>query len=350
MFPSRDTERPSITLQEAIRRAVEGQDLTAQEARDVMDSVMRGEATPAQIAAWITALRMKGETVPEIVGCAQAMRAHAQRISPRASRLVDTCGTGGDGAHTFNISTAAAFVVAGAGVSVAKHGNRSVSSRCGSADVLEMLGIRADLEADLVTRCVDEIGFGFMFAPRFHRAMGYAAGPRREVGIRTIFNVLGPLTNPAGATVQVVGVYQRQLTEPIAHVLAALGAEAAFVVHGLDGLDELSISGPTQVSQLRMGQVTTYEITPEEVGLTRHDRKAIAGGDAKMNARLIEGLLRGEKGPHRDVVLLNAAAALTAAGVARDLKEGIAVAAESIDSGSAGRILDALREMAPLSN
>lgn len=341
------TATVSIDITEAIRRAVAGEDLGIEEARSVMDLIMTGQATPAQIAAWITALRMKGEAVSEIAGCALSMRTHAHTIRPRAEVLVDTCGTGGDGAGTFNISTAAAFVVAGAGVAVAKHGNRSVSSRCGSADVLEALGIQADLEPELVTRCIDEVGIGFLFAPRFHRAMKHAVGPRREVGIRTIFNLLGPLTNPAGAGVQVLGVYDRNMTEPLAHVLRELGVRSAMVVHGLDGLDELSLSAPTRVSRLQNGQVETFEVAPEDVGLRRCSLEELEGGDAAHNAAIIEAVLRGERGPRRDVVVLNAGAALTAAGAAPDLAAGIALAQESIDSGAAGRILAALREMAP---
>jgi len=337
----------TLTLPEAIARAVARDNLSVEEARHVMDIIMSGGATDAQIGAWMTALRMKGETVEEITGCALAMRSHAHRIRPRASVLVDTCGTGGDGAGTFNISTAAAFVVAGAGVPVAKHGNRSVSSRCGSADVLEALGVEADAPPEDVERAIESIGLGFLFAPRFHQAMKHAVGPRRQVAIRTIFNVLGPLTNPAGATAQVVGVYSSELTEPIAEVLGRLGVQSALVVHGLDGMDEISLSAPTQVSHLQDGSVRTYTINPEDAGLRFAEREALLGGDAATNAKIIEGILRGEPGPRRDVVLLNAAAALTAAGAVTDLKEGVALARDVVDSGKAGRILEQLREMAP---
>lgn len=336
-----------LDIREAIARTVEGQDLTADEARSVMDSVMQGQATPAQIAAWVTALRMKGETVPEIVGCARSMRDHAHRIRPRAQNLVDTCGTGGDKAHTFNISTAAAFVVAGAGVPVAKHGNRAVSSRCGSADCLEALGVQADLEPEMVSRCIDEVGIGFMFAPRFHQAMRHAVGPRREMGIRTVFNILGPLTNPAGAETQVVGVFDPALTELLALVLKELGSRAALVVHGLDGLDELSIRGPSRVSELRDGQVKTYELVPEDAGLKSYPDATIPGGGPADNAEIIRRILEGEEGPARDLVLLNAAAALVASGAATDFAEGVERAREAIASGAAGRKLQALREMAP---
>lgn len=338
---------PVLDIREAIARAVEGRDLTAEEARSVMDGIMRGEATPAQIAAWITALRMKGETVAEIVGCARSMRDHAHRIRPRVQNLVDTCGTGGDGAHTFNVSTAAAFVVAAAGAPVAKHGNRSVSSRCGSADALEALGIQADLEPDRVARCIDEVGIGFLFAPRFHQAMKHAVGPRREVGIRTVFNVLGPLTNPAGAETQLLGVFDPRLTELLALVLKELGCRAALVVHGLDGLDELSIRGPSRVSELRDGQVRTYELVPEDAGLKSYPGATIPGGDPAYNAEIIQRVLEGEGGPARDLVLLNAAAALVAAGVASDFPEGVERAQEAVASGAARRKLQALREMAP---
>lgn len=341
------TTTVTLTLPEAIARAVAGHDLSVEEAKHVMDIIMSGGATEAQIGAWMTALRMKGETVEEITGCALAMRAHAHRIHPRASVLVDTCGTGGDGSGTFNISTAAAFVVAGAGVPVAKHGNRSVSSRCGSADVLEALGVEADVPPEEVERSIESIGIGFLFAPRFHQAMRYAVGPRREVAIRTIFNVLGPLTNPAGATAQVVGVYSPDLTEPMAEVLGRLGVKSALVVHGLDGLDEISLSAPTRVSHLQDGTVRTYTVHPEDAGLRPVAREALAGGNAATNAQIIEGIFQGEGGPRRDVVLLNAAAALTAAEAAADLKEGVALARDVIDSGKAGRILEQLREMAP---
>lgn len=337
-------EGNATMIREAIRKVVDGQHLTEDEARAAMECIMNGEATPSQIAAFITALRMKGETVDEIVGCARAMRDKAERIRPRAKVVIDTCGTGGDGANTFNISTAAAFVAAGAGCSVAKHGNRSVSSRCGSADVLEGFGIRIDLEPAQVERCIDEIGIGFIFAPVFHKAMRHAVGPRREIGVRTVFNVLGPLTNPAGAQVQVVGVYDARLTPLVAEVLGRLGVREAWVVHGLDRLDEISISERTQVSHLIDGRVETFTIGPEDVGLPRHDFAAIRGGEAAENVRIISKVLDGEPGPHRDVVVLNAAAALVVGGAAPNLREAVRLAADTIDSGRAKRKLEELRE------
>src|SRR5690606_27890814 len=256
-----------LMIQEAIRKAVEGVHLTEDEAAAAMEAIMEGEATPAQIAAFITALRIKGETVDEIAGCAREMRETAAKITPRRTPLVDTCGTGGDGANTFNISTAAAFVAAAAGAAVAKHGNRSVSSRCGSADVLEALGVRIDLTPDAVRECIDQVGIGFLFAPLFHSSMRHAVGPRKEIGIRSVFNVLGPLTNPASAQVQVVGVYDAALTEPLARVLGRLSVREAYVVHGQPRLDEISISGETQVSHLKDGEVHTFRIRPEDAGL-----------------------------------------------------------------------------------
>lgn len=332
-------------IQSAISKVVAGKHLTETEATDVMRFIMEGNATPSQIAAFMTALRMKGETVDEIVGCAKAMRELAPRISPKAPTLVDTCGTGGDGANSFNVSTAAAFVVAGAGVPVAKHGNRAASSRSGSADVLEALGVNIELPFETVEACIDHVGIGFMFAPRFHASMKHAVGPRREVGIRTIFNVLGPLTNPARANVQIVGVYDPSLTETLAEVLGRLGVSRAFVVHGMDLLDELSISAQTQVSHLHDGRVETFYVHPEDVGLKLRDRREIEGGDAAANAQIIRSILAGEEhGPKREIVLLNAAAALVAAGVADDLVEGVRLAADSIDQGLAMEKLRGLIE------
>lgn len=331
-------------IQQAIQKVVEGFHLTEDEAAAAMQVIMEGEATPAQIGAFITALRIKGETVDEITGCARVMREKAYRIQPAAAPLVDTCGTGGDGANTFNISTAAAFVVAAAGAAVAKHGNRSVSSRCGSADVLEALGVRIDLEPRAVQQCIEEVGIGFLFAPRFHESMRHAIGPRRELGIRSVFNVLGPLTNPASAQAQVVGVYDPGLTEPIAHVLGRLGVREAYVVHGLERLDEISISGETQVSHLKDGEVTTFRLRPEDAGLKPAPPEAIRGGDAQENAEIVRSVLQGQRGPKRDVVLLNAAAALVVAGRAQNLREGVAVAAEAIDDGRAYAKLQALIE------
>lgn len=329
-------------IREAIVRLVDGESLTAQEAATVMGEIMDGHATPAQIGALVTALRMKGETPEEIAGFALAMRERAFRITPQVPVFVDVVGTGGDRSGTFNISTVAAFVVAGAGVPVAKHNNRAVSSRCGSADVLEALGVPADAEPERVRRAIEEVGIGFLFAPRFHPAMRHAAGPRREIGIRTVFNVLGPLTNPAGARRQVVGVYHPSLVEPMARVLGHLGSECAFVVHG-DGLDELAPSGPSHVAEVRSGRVRTFQLQPEDAGLRRHPVHAVRGGEAQDNARLALEVLRGEDGPHRDVVLLNAAAALVAAGACSDLREAAERAAESIDRGDALAKLEQLR-------
>ncbi len=321
-------------IREAIGKLVDGGSLTTEEAAAVMGEIMDGQATPAQIGSLVTALRMKGETPEEIAGFATAMRQRAHRIRPRVPVFVDVVGTGGDRSGTFNISTVAAFVVAGAGVPVAKHNNRAVSSRCGSADLLEALGLPADVEPERAQQAIEEVGIGFLFAPRFHPAMRHAAGPRREIGIRTVFNVLGPLTNPAGARHQVVGVYHASLVEPIARVLAQLGASFAFVVHG-EGMDELAPSGPSHVAEVREGQVRTYQLRPEDAGLPLHPPHSVRGGEAEDNARVALAVLGGERGAHRDVVLLNAAAALVAAGVCGDLREGAQRAAESIDRGDA---------------
>ncbi|HEX6971183.1 MAG TPA: anthranilate phosphoribosyltransferase [Limnochordia bacterium] len=333
-------------MREVLQKLLEGHDLGEDEAAAAMSRVMSGEATPAQIAAFAVALRMKGETIDEIAGCARAMREHAARIQPKRGRsgvLVDTCGTGGDGAQTFNISTAAAFVVAGCGVPVAKHGNRAASSRCGSADVLEALGIPVDLTPAAVEAAIDTVGIGFLFAPTFHPALRHAAAPRREIGVRTIFNLLGPLTNPAGANCQIVGVPDPALPPVLARVLLRLGAREVLVVHGLDGLDEISLSAPTRIARGRAGEIEEYELTPEMVGLARVDREALRGGDAHRNAEILASVLSGERGPMRDVVVLNAAAALLAAGAARDWSEGVDQAARSIDSGAAAAKLEALK-------
>ncbi len=332
-----------MQMQEVLARLVQRTDLTEAEAATVMTLVMEGEATPAQIAGLLVALRMKGETVDEITGFARAMRAKAVHITPRRHPLADTCGTGGDRVKTFNVSTAAAFVVAGAGVAVAKHGNRSVTSKCGSADVMEALGVPLDLEPEHVCRCIDEVGIGFMFAPRFHPAMKHAAPVRREMGIRTVFNLLGPLTNPAGATCQLIGVPGPEWGAPLAGVLAKLGAQRAFVVHGSCGVDEISVAGETSVHEVRDGAVQSYTITPEDFGMRSAQPEAVQGGDAQTNASLLLGILEGEQGPRRDIVLLNAAAVLTAAGASADLAEGIAVAAQSIDSGAARAKLSQLQ-------
>lgn len=331
-------------IREAIGKVVDGEDLSQEEAAATMSEIMSGDATPAQIACFITALRLKGETVDEITGCARIMREKVTRIEAKADLLVDTCGTGGDGAHTFNISTTAALVAAGAGLHIAKHGNRSVSSKCGSADVLRELGVNIEADAALVAKCVDEVGIGFLFAPMLHPAMKYAIGPRREIGIRTIFNILGPLTNPAGAQVQVLGVYDAALTETLANVLKNLGSSHVFVVHGADGLDEITITDKTYVSELVDGQVKSFTIAPEDFGMSRADAPILVGGEAEENARITLDILGGEEGPRRDIVLLNSAAVIMAGGKAANLVEGIQVAAESIDSGKALEKLELLKK------
>jgi len=330
----------------AIRTLVERKDLTAAEAHASMTEIMEGAASPAQIAAFLVALRMKGETITEVTEFARVMREHVVPVRPTRRPLVDTCGTGGDGLNTFNISTTAAFVAAGAGAAVAKHGNRSVSSKCGSADVLEALGIKVQQSPEEVARYVDEVGIGFMFAPAYHPAMKHAGPVRRELALRTVFNALGPLTNPAGADAQVIGVYTPSLTDMHINVLANLGSRRAFVVHGLDGLDEISTLGLTRVAELRDGDTHTYDLTPEELGLRRARPEEIAGGTPQENAELLVAILEGKEGAPRDIVLLNAAAAITAAGLADTLSEGIVRARESVDSGRALRKLRELQETA----
>ncbi len=307
-----------------------------------MQSIMAGEATAAQIAGFLIALRMKGETVEEITGFARAMRAAAVKVEAKSRPLVDTCGTGGDGSHTFNISTAAAFIAAGAGVKVAKHGNRAASSQCGSADVLEALGVNINLSPEQVARCIDEVGIGFLFARSFHPAMRHAAPVRSELGVRTVFNLLGPLTNPAGATRQVMGVFDAQWVEPIAQVLKNLGAERAFVVHGAGGLDEISTLGATHVADVTPDGVSCYTIAPEDFGIARATLDALRGGTKEQNAEMVLECLGTVPSPRRDIALLNAAAAIVAAGLAKDLKEGLERAQQSADSGAARGKLEAL--------
>jgi len=330
------------SMHDALARLSRGEDLTPEAARRAMEIIMEGRATPAQIGGFLMGLRAKGETIEEIAALARVMREKAVRVTTERRPLVDTCGTGGDGASTFNISTTAAFVVAGAGAAVAKHGNRSVSSRCGSADVLVALGVDIEMDVERASRCLDEIGMCFLFAPRFHQATRHAVAPRRELGMRTVFNVLGPLTNPAGAPHQLVGVFEAAATETLARVLGELGSTHALVVSGLDGLDEISLEAPTRISEWRAGAVATREISPESLGLSRAPRAAIVGGDAAENASIVRRILGGEAGPRRDIVVLNAAAALVAADIAADLAEGLALAAESIDSGRARSTLDRL--------
>jgi anthranilate phosphoribosyltransferase len=334
-------------IKEAIAKLIQKEDLSSAEAETVMQEIMLGQATPSQIGAFLIALRMKRETVEEIVGCAKAMRANSIKVVTRQSPVVDTCGTGGDGVGTFNVSTVVAFVIAGAGVAMAKHGNRSVSSRCGSADVLESLGARIELGPEETARCVDEIGIGFLFAPRLHPAMKHAALPRREIGVRTVFNLLGPLTNPASASIQLLGVYDPALTETLAQVLCLMGTYRALVVHGADGLDELSVTGINKVTELHSGEITTYYLDPQELGLPRAELASLKGGLPEDNATIMRALLQGERGPKRDTVLLNAAAGLLAAGKASDYREGLSLAAKSIDSGKA---LDKLEQFIRLSN
>ena len=330
-------------IRETIQKAVDGHDLTERETVDTMNEIMSGEATPAQVASFITALRIKGETIEEITGAARVMREKSTKIHTKHPFVVDTCGTGGDGSHSFNISTTAAFVVAGAAIPVAKHGNRAASSQSGSADVLKALGVNIEIGPEHVGTCIDDVGIGFLFAVTLHGAMKYAIGPRREIGIRTIFNVLGPLTNPAGAQAQVVGVYTPSLTEPLANVLKNLGSRRAFVVHGGDGLDEITTTTTTQVSELVDGEVNTYRLDPTELGIPTAQPSDLKGGTPEENADMTLSVLRGEKCPKRDIVLINAAAAIVAGGKAKDIAAGLAAAAESIDSGRALQKLDGLK-------
>jgi anthranilate phosphoribosyltransferase len=332
-----------MNIREAIDAIVShGRALSEHEAADVMREIMSGQATPAQVGAFLVALRVKGETVDEITGMARVMREHALAV-PTADLpgLVDTCGTGGDASGTFNVSTAAAFVVAAAGARVAKHGNRAMTSACGSADVLEALGAKIDLPPEQVARCIREVGIGFMFAQVFHPAMKNVAGPRREIGVRTVFNVLGPLTNPAGAAYQLLGVARPELAPLLAEALGRLGARHALVVHGHGGLDELSLSGPSTVHELRDGVVREYAVSPEEVGLCQAPNDAIRGGSPQENAAALRAVLDGRSGSLRDITLLNSAAALVAGELAGDLYEGVGLAAGAVDCGKAREKLDA---------
>jgi anthranilate phosphoribosyltransferase len=335
-----------MTITEAIRKVVDRQDLAAAEAELLLEQIMTGQCSDAQIASLLTALRMKGETVDELIGFARVMRRKAAPVRPRSAitaeisgtereALIDTCGTGGDVSGSFNISTATAFVVAGAGVRVAKHGNRSVSSQCGSADVVEALGVRIELKPEGIARCIDEVGIGFLHAPFLHDAMKYVAPARRQMGIRTIFNLLGPLTNPAGANTQVVGVYAEHLTELLARALSELGSSRALVVHGSDGLDEITITGESKITELNDGEIRSYTFAPEDVGLDRASLTEVRGGDAQANSKIILEVLNGKRGPRRDVVLLNAAAALVASSKTEGFADGVELSAESIDSGKA---------------
>ena len=330
-------------IQQALQQVLDGRDLTREETREVMSQIMAGEATPAQIGGFLVALRAKGETADEIAGCAEAMRAHVLAVKPRRDDLVDTAGTGGDGASTINISTAAALVAAAAGAAVAKHGNRAVSSACGSADVLEALGFALEQEPEHIARSIDELGFGFLFAPSHHPAMRHAAPVRKELATRTVFNVLGPLTNPAGARAQVVGVYSPELVRTIAEVLAALGARRAFVVHGAGGIDELSPVGENLVAEVVDGKVRERTLDPEaELGVPRCSVDELRGGAPADNAAAVRDVFAGADGGRRNAILLNAAGAIAAAGHAEDLREGLDVARETVDSGAAAARLEQL--------
>ncbi len=343
-------------IKEAIGKIVDGFDLTREEMISCMNEIMTGVATQAQIGSFITALRFKGETVEEITGAVIVMREKATKINIAGNlvdmdrddinidreTVVDTCGTGGSGTNTFNISTTVAFVVSGAGLRVAKHGNRGVSSACGSADVIKALGVNIDISPEKVKECIEKIGIGFLYAPLFHNAMKFAIGPRREIGIRTIFNILGPLTNPANATCQVLGVYEEGLTDKLANVLNNLGAKRAFVVYGLDTLDEITITGETKISELKNKKIKSYYVKPQDFGMKRAELDEIKGGTVEENADIVKKILEGEKGPRQDVVLLNASAALIAGGMAKDFKDGIDIARSSIEAGRAKEKLEKL--------
>ncbi len=331
-----------MDMQSAIRAVTEHKDLSSDEMTSVMRLIMTGEATPAQVGGFLIGLRMKGETVEEVAAAAGVMRELSTKVDVDTARLVDTCGTGGDASGSFNISTASAFVVAAAGGKVAKHGNRSVSSKSGSADVLEAAGVNLELSPEQVAACVNDIGVGFMFAPMHHSAMKHAIGPRREMAVRTLFNVLGPLTNPAGAPNQVLGVFSKDWVEPLAQVLKQLGSEHVLVVHADDGLDEISIGSATQVAELKDGQISTYTIQPEDFGMRRADLAALKAEDAKDSLRIIKSVLANESGPAKDIVCLNAGAAIYAAGLTDSLADGVARAAEVIASGAAAAKLEQL--------
>jgi anthranilate phosphoribosyltransferase len=345
-------------MKQAIAKLVDRQDLSELEMIDAMNQIMGGEATPAQIGAFITALRMKGETIPEIIGAARVMRSRAtpirvgdvvdidrDEINVDRETILDTCGTGGSGTRSFNISTTVAIVVAACGAKVAKHGNRSISSACGSADVLENLGVKLDVSPEVVAECIEKVGVGFLFAPALHGAMKHAIGPRREIGIRTIFNILGPLTNPAGADRQVLGVFREDLVEPLAKVLLNLGCQRGFVVHGSDGMDEITLTGSTLVAAISGNAVELQTITPEQFGFKRCRLEDLQGGNAEENAAIINAILMGTAGAKLDIVLLNSAYALVAAGLATDVDGGIEKARDAISSGGAKRVLDGLIRM-----
>lgn len=330
-------------IKEAIKKVVDNNDLSREEASAVMGEIMTGEATPSQIACIITALRIKGETAEEITGFASRMRENAVKIHVRSEDLVDTCGTGGDVSGTFNISTVSAIVAAAAGAKVAKHGNRSVSSRCGSADILEAMGVKIDLAPERVAKCIEDVGIGFIFAPNFHPAMKYAAPSRKEIGIRTIFNILGPLTNPAGAKNQLLGVFSPKITELMALVLQNLGSREVMVVHGMDGIDEISVSAKTKISHLKEGLIKNYSIEPRNFRMKRYAKEELLGGTVNDNIRIANDIFKGtETGAKRDIVLLNTAAALVVGQVAKDMNDGMNRAKEAIDSGKAFKKLEEL--------
>jgi anthranilate phosphoribosyltransferase len=331
-----------MMFKENLSKIVKREDLNEEQMSQMITEIFSGNITDAQIGAMMAALATKGETFEELAGAARAMRRKALRIQTSAATVVDTCGTGGDGAHTFNISTTTSFVVAACGVTVAKHGNRSVSSQCGSADLLEALGVKLDTAPEIVEEAVQDIGIGFLFAPLYHGAMRFAAKARKEVGLRSIFNMLGPLTNPAGANCQLLGVYAPELTEMFAHALQLLGAKRAFVVHGHDGLDEISVCAPTRISELKDGLIRTYDISPEQFFSERAKPADLLGGNPEENAQITRNILNGEKGPKRNVVLINAAAALVAAGQAENLKQGIRMAETAIDDSGAAKKMEAL--------
>lgn len=334
-----------MDIKDAIGVVLAGGSLSFQQMQAVMQQIMTGLATPAQIGGFLVGLRQKGETVDEIAGAAEVMRALSSKVSVQGDALVDTCGTGGDGTNTFNISTTVTFVAAAAGAQVAKHGNRSISSRSGSADVLEAAGVRLDLTPEQVATCIDKLGVGFMFAPNHHNAMKHAIGPRKELGVRTVFNLLGPLTNPAGAPNQVMGVYDAQWLEPVAHVLHKLGSQHVLVVHGDGGLDELSISGPSDIAELKEGEVSRYQITPEQFGLQSASLSTLAVDSVEQSLAMMRSVLNNEAGPATDIVVLNAGAAIYAANITRSLQDGIAMAQDVLAIGSAK---EKLKELATL--
>lgn len=337
-------------IKEAIAKLIERNDLTRDEAAAVMEEIMTGRADVSQISAFLVAMRMKGETSQEITGCAQIMRKHATKITYEGAHLLDTCGTGGDKSRTFNISTVSAFVAAGAGAVVAKHGNRAVSSNCGSADLLKELAVNIEAGPDVVEKCLRQIGIAFLFAPLLHESMRYAAPVRRQIGIRTIFNILGPMTNPAGARHHLLGVFNPALTKLLAEVTKTLGSQHVLVVCGEDGLDEITTTGETLIAELNYGKIETYKIHPKDFGIKTAKPADLKGADSAFNAKLALDILKGSKGPQRDIVLLNAGAALYAADIAKDIKEGIKLAAEAIDTGKAMEKLEQLKKMTNQSN